>query len=71
MPETVLSPREAIKRSSVCVGVDDSLGEISADFATPFPPGVPVLVPGERITEEVLRLIKTSGLAKEGIRVLE
>lgn len=35
-----------------------AVGRISADFYTVYPPGIPVIVPGERITEEMLGKVK-------------
>ena len=34
--------------------LDDSLGKIAADFLWAYPPGIPLVAPGERISEEVL-----------------
>jgi lysine decarboxylase len=53
MPPRILTPRAAhfsersfVKRSEAC-------GRVSAQMIVPYPPGIPVLCPGERITEEV------------------
>ena len=35
----------------------DSIGEISASLLVPFPPGVPVLATGERVTEVVVAVL--------------
>jgi arginine/lysine/ornithine decarboxylase len=32
--------------------MSDSAGEIAAELVTPYPPGIPVLAPGEVITSE-------------------
>ncbi|MGG4167499.1 aminotransferase class I/II-fold pyridoxal phosphate-dependent enzyme [Rossellomorea vietnamensis] len=37
------------------ISLDDAEGEVSAGMVTPYPPGIPLLVPGERITAEVIR----------------
>ena len=34
--------------------VTEAVGLISAEIVCPYPPGIPLLVPGERITKEVL-----------------
>jgi lysine decarboxylase/arginine decarboxylase len=39
------APREPLK-------IEDSCGRISSFFVTPYPPGIPVLVPGQTITRE-------------------
>lgn len=35
----------------------DSIGEISSQFITQYPPGIPIIVPGEEITKEVINYI--------------
>lgn len=44
----------------ICMEVprSEACGKISADFYTVYPPGIPVIVPGERITEEMLMKVK-------------
>lgn len=49
-----LSPREAFFASKRKVKVRDSVGEICGELICPYPPGIPVMVPGERITERAL-----------------
>jgi arginine decarboxylase len=68
-PETVVSPREAFLGESVAVGVDDAVGRISCEAIAGYPPGVPTLLPGERITAEViayLRALTTAGARLHG-----
>lgn len=52
----VMSAYQASLQPDENVPVEDSIGEISAEYIIPYPPGIPVLVPGERITEEVVSL---------------
>ena len=35
----------------------DILGAISADLVVPYPPGIPVLIPGQVITEEIANFL--------------
>ncbi len=42
------------------VGLRSACGRIAADFVNLYPPGVPLLVPGERITEELIATIRDS-----------
>ena len=44
-----------------------AVGHISAQTLTPYPPGIPVLIPGERITQEIVEFLKD--LAEKDIRV--
>jgi arginine/lysine/ornithine decarboxylase len=39
------------------VPVHQALGRIAAQCLSPCPPGIPILIPGQKITEEVLELI--------------
>jgi lysine decarboxylase len=64
IPETVLSPREAFFAPNETVAADAAVGRISAELIAPYPPGVPVLAPGERVTAEALdalREVKADG----------
>jgi arginine/lysine/ornithine decarboxylase len=38
--------------------LNDSLNRISAEFVMSYPPGIPILAPGERITGEILDYIR-------------
>jgi len=49
-PDVVLSPRDAYFAGHRTVPVDDAIGQVSAELVAPYPPGIPVLAPGERIT---------------------
>lgn len=41
------------------VKAKDAIGRIAAEQITPYPPGIPVIVPGERITQEVVDYLLT------------
>lgn len=60
--ETVMRPRDAFFADVETVPVDHASGRIVAEIVSPYPPGVPVLAPGERITQEVLDYL-TSAVA--------
>jgi len=53
-PEIVLSPRDAFFARHVAVPADEAIGRVSAELVAPYPPGIPVLAPGERITREAI-----------------
>jgi len=64
VPEVVMSPRDAFFAENETVGADAAVGRVSAELIAPYPPGVPVLAPGELITAEALdslREIKADG----------
>ena len=67
--EVVMPPREAFLGEADVVAVDDSVGRVSAEAIAGYPPGIPVLLPGERITTDVidyLRSLKAVGARLHG-----
>ena len=50
--ELAMSPREAFFSPSKAVSLNEASGEISTELVIPYPPGIPVLAPGEVITDE-------------------
>lgn len=57
-PVVVLSPQEAFYADTEHVDFNSSVGRISAESIMCYPPGIPVLAPGEKITEEVLEYLR-------------
>lgn len=53
-PEIVMPPREAFFAPAATLGVREAIGRVSVELVAPYPPGVPVLAPGERITAEAV-----------------
>ncbi len=51
-PEVVLTPREAFLSERRRVTMREAVGQVSAEQFCPYPPGVPLLAPGERVTQE-------------------
>lgn len=45
-----ITPRDAFFAETETVNAEDAVGRICAETLCPYPPGIPVLVPGERIT---------------------
>lgn len=52
--ETAVLPREAYLGAARMVEWRDAVNEVSAEMVTSYPPGIPVLAPGERIMQEAL-----------------
>jgi len=50
-PEVVVTPREAFFASRRRIDLADAVGEVSAEQFCPYPPGVPLIAPGERVTQ--------------------
>jgi lysine decarboxylase len=57
-PETAASPREAFLGPGESVPVGEAVGRISCEGIAGYPPGVPALLPGERITVEVVEYLR-------------
>lgn len=49
-----LIPRDAFFASKRKVTMKESIGEVSGELICPYPPGIPVLIPGEVITEKAV-----------------
>jgi arginine decarboxylase len=67
--EVVVAPREAFLGEAEVVAVQDAVGRVSAESIAGYPPGIPALLPGERITEEAvayLRELRDSGARLHG-----
>ncbi len=58
VPQTVLAPREAFFALAETVPAEAAVGRVSAELIAPYPPGVPVLAPGELITAEALNALR-------------
>jgi arginine/lysine/ornithine decarboxylase len=60
--ECVMLPRDAFFGRTEQVPAARAAGRVSAEMITPYPPGVPAVMPGELITEPVVEYLR-SGLA--------
>lgn len=56
-PEVVLSPQEAFYADTVSLGIEESEGFVCSEFVMCYPPGIPILAPGERITKAIIDYI--------------
>ena len=69
IPEQLKIPREAFNSSRVSIALKESVGMISGEFLMAYPPGIPVLCPGEEITQEIVNYVqklKETGLYVQG-----
>ncbi|MHB8173925.1 MAG: aminotransferase class I/II-fold pyridoxal phosphate-dependent enzyme [Nitrospirota bacterium] len=68
------SPREAFFAAHELVPLEQSAGRLSSEIVTVYPPGIPMLVPGEVVTEDVVNYLSrvsgmggtVDGLAEDG-----
>lgn len=58
--DSVYSIAKALDKKSEYVPLDEGRGRISASFVNVYPPGAPCLIPGEVITEEIIKFINSS-----------
>lgn len=68
LPESCISPRDALFSQKRTVNVISALNQICAETVSPCPPGIPIVMPGERITLDVIELLSLHGISK--IRVV-
>ena len=54
-PKSVLRPRSAYQGKEIKVKLEESLGYISKEMIMIYPPGIPLIIPGEIITKEILK----------------
>ena len=74
-----LSPREAFFSPSEIVAADKAVDRLSAELICPYPPGIPVLMPGEIITQQALQYLqqilgdggKITGCSDPGLQTLK
>ncbi|WP_353949282.1 aminotransferase class I/II-fold pyridoxal phosphate-dependent enzyme [Sporolactobacillus sp. Y61] len=57
-PQVVAAPQEAFYAESESVALNESSGRICGEFVMCYPPGIPILAPGERITADILTYIR-------------
>jgi arginine/lysine/ornithine decarboxylase len=53
----VMTPRDAFYSDTELLSVDQAAGRVSAEIVTVYPPGIPLLVPGEEISREAIDYI--------------
>lgn len=66
-PQRVMLPGQALEERIERVKLTHSAERISAAFVSMFPPGAPLLIPGERITKELLDYLEW--IIQEGITI--
>jgi arginine decarboxylase len=66
-PNPVVAPREAFFGRSETVATAAAVGRVSAELIAPYPPGVPVLAPGELITKRAIEALLAA--RDDGVRI--
>ena len=57
-PTVVASPQEAFYAAKESLPIEQTEGRISSEFLMCYPPGIPIIAPGELITKEILNYIQ-------------
>ncbi len=56
-PEVAVAPQKAFYADKVSIPLEQSVGYICSEFVMCYPPGIPILAPGEKITKEIMEYI--------------
>jgi lysine decarboxylase len=51
--DIVLTPKQAFNSEKEVLSLKETIGRICGEFVVPYPPGIPIVAPGELITEQV------------------
>ncbi len=57
-PDVAVSPHEAFYGENESLPIEETEGRVCTEFVMCYPPGIPILAPGERITPQILRYIR-------------
>ena len=64
--ERAMLPTQAFFSDVEVVGYTDAIGRVSADSLAAYPPGVPNVLPGEVLSEEVVNFLRSTAAAPSG-----
>ena len=56
-PEVVVSPQKAFYAPKESLPLEETVGRVCSEFVMCYPPGIPILTPGERITQDIIAYI--------------
>lgn len=56
-PEVVVSPQRAFYAPKERLSLEETVGRVCSEFVMCYPPGIPILTPGERITQDIIAYI--------------
>ena len=59
-PHVVATPQEAFYASKQSLPIEKTAGRICSEFVMSYPPGIPILAPGEAITTEIIEYVQYS-----------
>lgn len=56
-PQVVMSPQKAFYSQKVSLPIEETEGAVCGEFVMCYPPGIPILAPGEKISKEIIDFI--------------
>lgn len=56
-PQVVVAPQEAFYGDKIALPLKQTIGRVCSEFVMCYPPGIPILAPGERVTATILELV--------------
>ncbi len=56
-PEVITAPQKAFYSKKRSIPINESSGMVCGEFVMCYPPGIPILAPGEKITDEIINYI--------------
>lgn len=71
IPEMIMNVNQAIQSPSENIAITESDNRIICEYIYLYPPGIPLFVPGEKVTKELINQIlmnKENGLSIQGIQ---
>ena len=69
VPQAVVSPRKAFFADAKIISLDNAVDKICAETISCYPPGIPVICPGEKFTKDIvqyLQAVKFMGVHFQG-----
>lgn len=67
LPSMIYTPREAYFHPSEYIDTEKAAGRICSEVILPYPPGIPLILPGEMINDENIKFIMTEKVKVAGI----
>lgn len=71
-PTVILKISDVFTAEDMYMPLEESRGRIAADFVNLYPPGIPMLVPGEELDDRMIEMLKVysdSGYAVQGVKL--
>jgi len=69
IPKQMMTPRDAFFADKETTNLKESVGQICGEVIAPYPPGIPLICPGEKITKDVIdniRFLKEENIPFQG-----